>query len=105
MTYITKEVLPGLEVEFMGQPSWQDKGIGRYECHGYKGNDVQIVAVMEDDIEWNKSLYDADQNAMLEAYVEAKYDDLAREMEENYAENYDGPDEPDYDPDDYDEYD
>jgi hypothetical protein len=105
MTYITKEVLPGLEVEFFGQPTWQDKGIGPYEFWGQKAVDKQMVAVMEDDIEWNKKLYDDDQNAMISEYADYYYNIIGTEMEEKFVDNYDGPDEPDYDPDDYDEYD
>lgn len=87
------------EVEFTGSASFGNHGIGPYECHGYKGNDIQMGYEITG-YEWDQSLFTVDENRAIEEWVDKNDSKLTAALEENLCDSY--PD--DEDPSDY-EYD
>lgn len=89
MTKISVEIelLPEefVEVEFWGYVTSENNSIGGYECHGNVGYDVGTTyPLMDNDPDWNKSLYTADQNQIISDWV-SNNDYVWRELFEKQA--------------------
>ena len=56
-----------LDVDFTGDISYDDVGIGSYEYWGIKGVDTQMAWVI-DDLYWDKTLYSQEENTEIERW-------------------------------------
>lgn len=88
-------LLDGKEVELWGEIIHGDDGIGWYECHGYKGYDSHPYIDIEN-IEWDVTIYTAEENTLIDNYVNEFFDKIKEAMLDVYE-----PDDVGGDPDDY----
>jgi hypothetical protein len=66
-----------LDVEFTGEPHSVDVGEDGGEFWGFKYlSTIKIVQSCEDTIEWDKSIYNESQNAIIDKYLEDNYEDV-----------------------------
>ena len=66
-----------LDVEFTGEPHSVDIGEDGGECWGFKyAATTKIIQSCEDTIEWDKSLYNESQNAIIDKYLDDNYEDV-----------------------------
>lgn len=66
-----------LDVEFIGEPHSVDIGEDGGEYWGFKyAATTRIIQSCEDTIEWDKSLYNESQNAIIDKYLEDNYEDV-----------------------------
>lgn len=66
-----------LDVEFTGEPHSVDVGEDGGEFWGFKYlSTIEIVQSCEDTIEWDKSIYNESQNAIIDKYLEDNYEDV-----------------------------
>jgi hypothetical protein len=66
-----------LDVEFNGEPHSVDVGEDGGEYWGFKyAATTRIIQSCEDTIEWDKSLYNESQNAIIDKYLEDNYEDV-----------------------------
>jgi hypothetical protein len=66
-------------VDFEGDPSYEDVGIGSYEYWGFRGNDSSMQWVLED-IQWDKSQYSDDVNTIIQKYFEKNMQDIENQL-------------------------
>lgn len=74
------------EVCFVGTIEMIDDGIGPYEFWGFKGFDSQIVPEVQD-IEWDKSIHTAEENDIIQKYLDVDDDNdesISKEMCEKF---------------------
>jgi len=65
-----------LEVEFTGDCSIENDGIGAYEYWGAKCYDPgRDYAIMDDNLTWDRTKYTDEQNAAIEAFDKTKLDE------------------------------
>ncbi len=70
------------EIEFTGLVEIVDNGIGSYECHGYKGRDVQLEPECEN-YEWDRKLYREEENLIIEKWEEENSSKIIDKLIEN----------------------
>ncbi len=75
----------GLQVVFSADVKMEDHGIGAYECHGYKGNDIHWAPTAQTDATWNKELYSDKENAAINKWLEDNEDEVLTAIENNYT--------------------
>jgi hypothetical protein len=90
-----------LEVEFTGELSLENDGIGSYEYWGAKFYDAGTNYFQLQDLTWDTTQYTDEQNKAIQEYVDNSdnWSAIEEKMSESLFENM-GPDEPDYEPDD-----
>ena len=74
-----EDLIEDKTIELIAEWYETDNGIGHYECHGYKGFDSQPCNEI-DDITWNHELYTADENTIIDNYVNEKFSDLCEKF-------------------------
>ena len=72
--YIEISESRGFDAEFEAHPQHEDDGIGSYEYWGAKCYDSRpYISCEQSGIEWDKSKYSADDNELIEKYLEDNY--------------------------------
>jgi hypothetical protein len=69
-------------VDFYGNPEYSDHGIGSYEYWGAKCRDVDMQWDCED-VTWDESLYTAEENAIIENYIEEAVEKLLEHVKKS----------------------
>jgi hypothetical protein len=67
-------------VEFYGNASMENDGIGSYEYWGIKGYDKGQDYWMVEEITWDKEKYTEEQNKIIEKYLEDNWDEIHDEL-------------------------
>jgi hypothetical protein len=65
-----------LNVEFYGDASVENDGIGSYEYWGFKGYDKGHNYFIVENITWDKSKYTEQQNQEINKYLENNWDEV-----------------------------
>jgi len=97
-----------LEVEFTGELTLENDGIGSYEYWGAKCYDAGTDYFELHSLDWDKTLYTEEQNQHIQSYIddEENWRTINEEMDKSLFEkrepDCDGPEPDDYDDRDYD---
>lgn len=86
-------VIIPVEVEYI----WDNDGIGAYEYWGAKGFDSGVDYVNIEKATWDKTGFTPEEVAQVEKLIDKNLEDWAAEIEEEAANDFDEPDEPDFD--------
>lgn len=91
-----EDLIEGKTVELWAEYRHVDNGIGWYECHGYRGFDSQ-PDIEVTNITWEHAQFTAEENTIIDNYVDEHYE----ELDNYFYENFEGDDSGEPDPDDY----
>jgi hypothetical protein len=79
-----------IEVEFEGEPQWENSGIGDYEFWGSREHDSgqDYVSFEQNGLPtWDKSKYNDDENEAIELFTKTvNFENFCQEFCERYAE-------------------
>lgn len=77
-----------IEVEVYADVEMVDNGIGPYECHGYRGRHRQLEPEVIGEIKYDRSLYSAEEQRVIDEYIEDREEHIIDELCEKYEDDW-----------------